>query len=276
MPDQVLKKEPNACAFRLGTFATVATLSAALLTETSGATLAATLAAPPININGSHVTIAGLERENTVFVPVKGFFEKLGAKVTMSGSTLTATRQGKPLARMTVGSRSATVNGATQMLPVAPFESGGTVMLPLRSLSEAAGATVSYVTSPRTVNVTRSEGVGMAGTSTAGAVAAGAAGAVGAAGAAATTDAQAAAPVAAATDVASAAPVADTQTNNSGIPWWVWALLGLLVLGLIIWALTRRKREPVITTTSRPRGSEPTVTTTGKSNDNEPIIKTRK
>ena len=54
------------------------------------------------------------------------------------------------------------------------------------------------------------------------------------------------------------------------------ALLALLVLGLIIWAVTRRKKDPVITTTSRPRGSEPAVTTTGKSNNNEPIIKTRK
>lgn len=283
MPYQVLKKEPDACAFRLGKIAAVTTLSISLLVEASGATLASTLAAPPINVNGSHVAIAGLERDNSVFVPVKGFFEKLGARVTMSGSTLTATREGKQLARMTVGSRSAIVNGATQMLPVAPFVAGGTVMLPLRSLSEAAGATVSYVPAPRAVNVTRSGEAGMAGSgtagaTTAGAVAAGAAGAAaaGAAGTTATTDAQAAAPVAAATDVATAAPVADTQTNDSGIPWWVWALLGLLVLGLIIWALTRRKREPVITTTSHPRGSEPTVTTTGKSNDNEPIIRTRK
>ncbi len=276
MPYQVLKREPDACAFRLEKFAAIATLSVALFTETSGATLATTLTAPPINVNGSHVTIAGLERDNSVFVPVKGFFEKLGATVTTSGSTLTASRQGKQLARMTVGSRNATVNGATQMLPVAPFVAGGTVMLPLRSLSEAAGATVSYVTSPRAVNVTRSAGAGMAaGAAGAGMAAAGTAGAV-AAGAAATADAQAAAPAAAATDVASAAPVADTQTNNSGIPWWVWALLGLLVLGLIIWAITRRKKEPVITTTSRPRGSEPTVTTTGKSDNNDPIIKTRK
>ena len=276
MPYQVLKKEPDACAFRLRKFSIVATLSVALITEISGATFATTLAAPPINVNGSHVTIAGLERDNSVFVPVKGFFEKLGAKVTTSGSTLVAIREGKQLARMTIGSRSAEVNGATQMLPVAPFMSGGTAMLPLRSLSEAAGASVSYVAAPRAVNVTRSAGVGMTGAGTAGAAAAGAAAATVAQ--AASPAAQDAAPAAApaATDVASAAPVADTQTNNSGIPWWVWALLALLILGLILWALTRRKKEPVITTTSRPRGNEPTITTTGKADGNEPTITTRK
>lgn len=276
MPYQVLKKEPDACAFRLGKFATVATLSAALITEVSGATLAKTLAAPPINVNGSQVSIAGLERDNSVLVPVKGFFEKLGAKVTMTGSTLIATRQGKQLARMTIGSRSANINGATQMLPVAPFVSGGTIMLPLRGLSEAAGASVSYVTAPRAVNVTSSASAGMAGAGMAGAAAAGAAGATVAQ--AASPAAQDAAPAAApaATDVASAASVADTQTNSSGIPWWVWALLALLVLGLIMWALTRRKKEPVITTRSSVRGNQPTITTTGKADGTEPTITTRK
>ena len=94
------------------------------------------LAAPPIIVDGSHVTIAGLERDNRVFVPVEGFFEKLGAKVSASGSTLIATRHAKQLARMSIGTRSATVDGTAHLLPVAPFVSGGKVMLPLRSLSE--------------------------------------------------------------------------------------------------------------------------------------------
>ena len=261
---EVLKKEPDACSFRLKRCAAAATLTVALLAEVGSATFASTLGAPPINVNGSHVTTAGLERENTVFVPVRGFFEKLGAKVTDSGSSLVATRQSKELARMTVGSRSATVNGASQMLPVAPFMSGGVAMLPLRVISEAAGASVAYVASPRAVDVTRPSGGSMAGAA--------------AAGAAAATVAQAAAPAAApaATDVASAAPVADAQTSDSGIPWWVWLLLGLLVLGLIVWALTRRKKEPIITTTSTKRGTEPTISTTGKESGSDPTINTRK
>ncbi len=264
MPDQVLNNEPNACAFWLGKVFTVATLTAAIFTHTSGSSLATTLSAPPINVNGAHVGIAALERDSSVFVPVKGFFEKLGAKVTTSGTTLVATRQGKQLARMRVGSRTAIVNGSTRTLPVAPFLSGGTAMLPLRSISEAAGASVAYVTAPRAVDVTRSIGTGVAGAA--------------AAGAAAATVAQAAAPAAApaATDVAGAAPAADAQTSNTGIPWWVWALLALLVLGLIIWALTRRKKEPIITTTGSTRRNESVINTTAKSSGNEPTINTRK
>ena len=263
MPYQVLKREPDACAFRPIRSLTTVAFSAALLVQMAQAGFATTLGAPPINVNGAHLAIAGLERNNSVFVPVRGFFEKLGAKVTNSGSSFVATRQGKELARMTVGSRNATVNGSLQTLPVAPFMSGGVAMLPLRVISEAAGASVSYVASPRAVDVTRSAGAGMAEAA--------------AGGAAAATVAQAAAPAAApaATDVASAAPIADTQRNESGIPWWLWALLALLILGLIVWALTRRKKEPIITTTSSVRGSEPTITT-GKGRSSDPTINTRK
>jgi LPXTG-motif cell wall-anchored protein len=166
---------------------------------------------------------------------------------------------------LAVGSRTATINGESRTLAIAPFVSAGNVMIPLRLVSEAAGASVAYSSTPHSVSVTRAPAA--TGAAAAGAAAAGA-------GAAAVSGAAAPAAAPAATDVASAAPVADTQTNQSGIPWWVWALLGLLLLALIVWALTRRKKEPIITTTSTVRRKEPTITTTGK--NDEPTITTRK
>ncbi len=259
MPSQVLQKELNASAFGVRKLFSAAMLTFTLLAKPAAASSASSMTAPPISVNGSRVTVDGLERNNSVFVPVRGFFEKLGAKVTHTGSSFIATRQGKELARMTVGNRNATVNGPAQILPVAPFMAGGAVMLPLRVISQAAGASVAYAASPRSVNVTRAAGA-------TGAVAAGAA----VAGAGAATVAQAAAPV------ASMAPVTDTQTNQSGIPWWVWALLALLVLALIFWAVTRRKKDPVIVTSSTVRANEPTIGTTGKGHSSEPTITARK
>ena len=264
MPYQVLKSEPDACARRTIRLLSATALTAALLTRMAGSTDASTITGPPISVNGSRVAIAALERNNSVFVPVRGVFEKLGATVTSRGPSFVATRGGKELARMTVGNRSATVNGASRALAVAPFLSDGTVMLPLRVISEAAGASVAYAAAPRGVSVTRSNRAGIAGTT--------------AAGVAGVTVARAAgpAPGSPATGVASAAPVADSQTSESGIPWWLWALLALLVLGLIFWALTRRKSESIITTRSSARGSEPTISTTGTGRSSEPTINTRK
>lgn len=99
-------------------------------------------------------------------------------------------KNGKYLAHLTVGSRSAMINGVLQHLTSAPFAAQGHVMVPLRLISEAAGATVACVSSPRSVNITHR-----------------------------TVAAAAAAPVVAADPVASAAPVAEEE--HRGIPWWI-------------------------------------------------------
>ncbi len=252
VPYQVRKKEPDACAFGLKRAVAAATLVLALITHVSSVTYASPTAASPISVNDSHSTIDGIERNYSVFVPVLGFFEKLGAKVSNTGSSFIATRHGTEPARMTLGSRRATVNWSEPMLPIAAFVSGGAAMLPLRVISEAAGASVAYAAPPRGLDVTRSA-------AGAGAVPSGG----GVAAAAPATVAQAVAPAAgpAATDVASAAPVTGTQTNRRGVPWWLWALLALLVLALIFWAIARGKKDPIITTSGEVRGNDPTINT---------------
>jgi len=187
---------------------------------------AATLPAPAIAVNGSAIGVSGLQRNNAVFVPVRGVFEKLGADVTYKApGSIVARKDGRDLARMTVGSRAATVNGASQILSVAPFASQGRVMVPLRLVSEAAGATVAYVSSPRSVQITRK------------------------------TAAAAVAPVT--EPVASTAPVPE---ERHGLPWWLWPLLALALLALLL-MLMRRRKEPIIRTTSSVRTDDTKIRT---------------
>jgi hypothetical protein len=212
---------------RRSSAAIAATFVIACATASAGA--AATTQAPPISVDGARVSVPALERNKQVFVPVRGVFEKLGANVLYSApASIVASKHGKDIAHLTVGSRIATVNGVSQRLAAAPFAAMGHVMVPLRFISEAAGANVAYVASPRAVNITR-------------AVAAAAAAPV----------------VAAAGPVAGAAPVTDEQ---HGIPWWVWLLAALILIGIVV-ALMRRKKEPIITTSSSGRASDPNITT---------------
>ncbi len=185
---------------------------------------AMTQAAPPISVDGSAVGVPALERNGRVFVPVRGVFEKLGASVDFTPpASIDARQHGRDLAKLAVGNRSATVRGAQQTLDVAPFLSGGHAMVPLRLISEAAGATVAYAQNPRSIRITQ---------------------------------AVAAAPAAAATaDAAAQAP-----QERHGIPWWVWLLAALVLLGIIL-ALTRRKKDPVIATSSTGRRADPTIKT---------------
>ncbi len=229
---------------------TTIAITLALIAPTAPLTaLADTSAAPPIIVNGAAAVTRAVEKNNSTFVPTRGMWDKLGAVVTFRApSSIVATKDGAELARMTVGSRQATINGSAVQLPVAPFIAGGQAMVPLRALSEAAGAGVGYTTSPRAVHITRANAVaaGAAAAKPADAAAAGSA----VAGTAATTDAAATA----------AAPAADAQANQAGIPWWVWLLAALLVAALVL-AFLRRKKEPLITTSGVAPGNEPVIRT---------------
>lgn len=197
---------------------------------------AETSVSPPIAINGATSTVVALERDGSVFVPVRGVFEKLGATVGYSApAAIVVHKNGSDLVQLTLGSRQATVNGTAHTETVAPFASHGHVMVPLRLISEAAGATVAYVATPRSINISR------------------------AIAAVATQQVAQAAP-GATSDVSNAA--ADTQTASQGFPWWLLILAALLIAGLIWYFLNRRKKDAVITTSASTRTSDdPKITT---------------
>ncbi|MBC5829524.1 MAG: copper amine oxidase N-terminal domain-containing protein [Candidatus Eremiobacteraeota bacterium] len=96
-----------------------------------------------------------VERNKRVFVPMRGVFEKLGATVDYSPpGTVAAKKNGASLAQLTLGSRRAMVQGSTRQLDAAPFKSGSRIFVPLRVISEAAGAKVAYAAAPRSIRIT--------------------------------------------------------------------------------------------------------------------------
>ncbi|MBC5805931.1 MAG: copper amine oxidase N-terminal domain-containing protein [Candidatus Eremiobacteraeota bacterium] len=116
--------------------------------------LAAAAHAPAIYVNGSQTNVPAIQRANRVFVPARSVFEKIGAAVEYSRSGNVTARKGRrTLANLTLGDRTAKVRGATLLLDAAPFRAGNRVYVPLRLISEAAGATVSYGRNPRTVRI---------------------------------------------------------------------------------------------------------------------------
>ncbi|MHA6533272.1 stalk domain-containing protein [Paenibacillus sp. BAC0078] len=128
--------------------------------------LALTLAVPafaaekPIKvyINGSNVAFtAGSPylHNNTVLVPFRVVFEKLGLKVLWDAKTGTVTGTGPNLAiRLKVGSNRATVNGLVKKLTTAPVATSGTTYIPLRFIAEATGGTAVWDSAGRTVKIT--------------------------------------------------------------------------------------------------------------------------
>jgi len=118
------------------------------------AALAPAAAAVTIIVNGQQVQFdqPPIERSGRVFVPLRGVFERLGASVVYDNGVINATGNGRTV-QLRIGSNTATVNGTTQTLDVAPFLVGARTLVPLRFISQALGATVNYDNSSRTVTV---------------------------------------------------------------------------------------------------------------------------
>lgn len=190
----------------------------------AGATVPAAAApAPPIFVNGEQTTVSAIERGGRVFVPIRGVFEKLDTAVTYTPPVSVVARKGATdVVRLDVGSRDATVHGRPAQLEAPAFRSGSHVFVPLRLISESAGAGVAYASAPRSIRITSER----------------------------TVAAAAAAAPAAVAPAATAAPVA---AERQGIPWWVWLLLALLFLLALLLLLRRPKPDPIITTSGAPR-----------------------
>ncbi|MHB2020449.1 MAG: copper amine oxidase N-terminal domain-containing protein [Candidatus Xenobia bacterium] len=90
-----------------------------------------------------------------VFVPLRGVFERLGATVVWDAVNhrVNATR-GQSVVSLTLGQRQALVNGQPRYMDSPPLEMGGRVLVPLRFVSEAMGAQVSWVPSRWLVMIT--------------------------------------------------------------------------------------------------------------------------
>jgi hypothetical protein len=119
----------------------------------------------PIIFNDRHVyakpdrlrsgrVLAALVRHGTILVPLRSLFEQMGASVAYDRThkTIDVTKAGATV-RVTVGKPEVTINGETRPLDVPPEIDGGSVLVPLRVISEGMGAFVMWLPDKRIVVV---------------------------------------------------------------------------------------------------------------------------
>ena len=158
----------------LATLAAVAfgivTFSVAALAPASAQTPAPNFGNPPsgevpILYNDQHVytkpdrlkkgrVLAALVRGKTILVPLRSMFEQMGATVSYNASTKTVDVS-KPGAdvQVTVGKPEVVLNGDTRPLDVPPMVYKGSIVVPVRVISEGMGAYVQWVPDKRLVVV---------------------------------------------------------------------------------------------------------------------------
>lgn len=109
-------------------------------------------------INGTKVSFnsgAPYLEKDSVLVPFRAVFEKLGLQVLWNAKTGMVTGTGPGLKiQLKIGSNRATVNGIVKKLSAAPLTSGGTTYIPLRFIGEATGGTVLWEPAARSVRIT--------------------------------------------------------------------------------------------------------------------------
>ncbi|OKP71553.1 hypothetical protein A3842_24045 [Paenibacillus sp. P3E] len=110
-----------------------------------------------VNINGSNVAFtAGSPylKNNSVLVPFRVIFEKLGLKVLWDAKTGTVTGTSSNLeVTLKIGSNRATVNGLVKKLATAPVSSQGTTYIPLRFVAEATGGSAIWDKTSKSVTI---------------------------------------------------------------------------------------------------------------------------
>jgi len=135
----------------------------ALFGLAAAGTVAEAQSAPAVVINGQPMTFdqPPVEQAGRLFVPLRGVFEKLGASVVYQNGTINATL-GNLTIGLQVGSNQAMVGGHATSLDAPPFLLGGRVLVPLRFISQALGASVNYDSSTQTVYVNQGGNVAAA------------------------------------------------------------------------------------------------------------------
>jgi Copper amine oxidase N-terminal domain len=119
----------------------------------------------PILFNDHHVyakpdrlkanrVLAALVRGNTILIPLRSMFEQMGATVSYDPASKTAdvSKPGSDV-KVTVGRPEVVINGESRPLDVPPEIYKGSVVVPVRVISEGMGAYVQWVPDRRIVVV---------------------------------------------------------------------------------------------------------------------------
>ena len=119
----------------------------------------------PILFNDHHVyskpdvlkqgrVLAALVRGGTVLIPLRSMFEQMGASVSYDAAskTVSVSKPGSDV-KVTVGKPEVMINGESRPLDVPPMMYQGTVLVPVRVISEGMGAYVQWVPDKQVVVV---------------------------------------------------------------------------------------------------------------------------
>ena len=112
--------------------------------------------APSVVIDGTPVTFdqPPVQQVGRIFVPLRGVFERLGASVVFAGGQINAT-SGSHTIGLHVGEPTATIDGVSQALESPPIQIGGRVLVPLRFVANALGASVNFDDRTQTAYINR-------------------------------------------------------------------------------------------------------------------------
>lgn len=177
--------------------------------------------AATVTIDGQSVTPV-VQRNGHLLIPFRVPMERLGARVNWLNPTASARLHGQQLVTINVGSSNALIKGTPRTLSARPELIDGAAFVPVGTLADICGAHVVYSANHTVADVT---GCNLARIN---AIAAGAPGL----------------PAAPAVPTPAVPPA-----QRSGIPWWVWLIVGLGILGGL-WARARaRAAKPVYETT---------------------------
>ena len=98
--------------------------------------------------------LAALVRGDEVLVPLRSMFEQMGATVNYDSATHTAdvSKPGSDV-KVTLGKPEVVINGDSRPLDVPPQTYRGSIMVPIRVISESMGAYVQWVPEKKVVVV---------------------------------------------------------------------------------------------------------------------------
>jgi len=105
-----------------------------------------------VHLNGSKISMTSppVMEGGRVLTPFRSIFEALGLNVSWDASTrtVTGTKEGKTI-QLSIGSRTATVDGNKITLDVAPKIANGATLVPLRFVAESSGLDVKWNSAQR-------------------------------------------------------------------------------------------------------------------------------
>lgn len=135
-------------------------LSAGICGTVSAAEVTLRIGDTAITVNGEEQTIdtAPVIIDSRTFVPVRAVVEALGGTADWNANTKTAILEnGEDHIELTIGSKTAVLNGEEKQLDTAPVIIDGRTMLPLRFIAEGFGFEADWDAAAKTIYVSKTD-----------------------------------------------------------------------------------------------------------------------